>query len=283
MGYPLNQFLKMLNAKNNSNLTDQLVTVGAPAKNTDASIVRDTVVTITAIPGKGYRGSVTVYYNRIDLGILFKNLDANVGLTVADGGEDSDQNMITLINQKYGTHFEVGDLVPVQLTKSEDIQEVTLVAVGGNLMYEGEFKVKYGIAEIALDSVVLITQLDGFNYPNADLTKGQASIYSYNLDGSAEPNSFWESVGLGAVDARFVTPFNTAYRVDEDWVFDAATKDFNLYGGQVVYSGTNDAAKIYTDLGVATNPTYKKVCIIKLGAECQNFAGFLTVYFGGAV
>lgn len=282
MSYPITQLLALVNRDNGTNLTDTQVTVNAAAVNTDKSIARDTVVKIDAIPGKGYRGSVTVYYNRIDLGVLFLNVGANVGINVPIGGESSDDRLIGLINAKYGTHFEAGDLVAVPLTASADIQEVTLAAVGGNVMYQGQFVVKYGLAETALDSVVLITTLDGFNYPSADLTKGQASIYSYNLDGSAEPKNFWATVSAGPVTAAFVKPFNTAFRVDEDWVFDASTKDFNLYGATVVFAGDNDPAAALAAYGVATNPTYNKVVIMKLGAECANFAGYLTVYFGGS-
>lgn len=280
MSYPISQLLALVNRDNHTNLTDTQVTVNAAAVNADSSIARDTVVKIDAIPGKGYRGSVTVYYNRIDLGVLFLNVGANVGLTVAEG--DDSNKLIPLLNAKYGTHFEVGDLVVVPLEVSTDIKEVTLAAVGGNVMYEGQFVVKYGLAETALDSVVLITTLDGFNYPSADLTKGQASIYSYNLDGSSEPKNFWATVSAGPVTAAFVTPFNTAFRVDEDWVFDASTKDFNLYGATVVYAGVNDSALLPQGVDVALNPTYNKVVIMQLGAECANFAGYLTVYFGGS-
>ena len=280
MSYPITQLLALVNRDNQTNLTDTQVTVNAAAVNADSSIARDTVVKIDAIPGKGYRGSVTVYYNRIDLGVLFLNVDANVGITVTEG--DTSDKLIPLLNEKYGTHFEAGDLVEVPLEVSTDVKEVTLAAVGGNVMYKGQFVVKYGLDETALDSVVLITTLNGFNYPSADLTKGQASIYSYNLDGSSEPNNFWATVNAGPVTAAFVTPFNTAFRVDEDWVFDASTKDFNLYGATVVFAGDNDPAAALANFGVATNPTYNKVVIMQLGDECANFAGYLTVYFGGS-
>lgn len=284
MSYPITQLLALVNRDNTASLatalTDTQVTVNAAAVNTDSAIARDTVVTIDSIPGKGYRGSVTVYYNRIDLGVLFLNVGANVGLTVVDG--DTSDKLIPLLNAKYGTHFEVGDLVAQPLEVSTDIKEVVLAAAGGNVMYTGQFTVKYGLEETALDSVVLTTTLSGFNYPSSDLTKGQAAIYSYNLDGSAEPSNFWATVNVGPVTAGFVTPFNTAFRVDEDWVYDAATGNYNLYGASVVYAGVNDAALLPQGVDVALNPLYNNVVVMQLGAECANFAGYLTVYFGGS-
>lgn len=279
MSVAANKLLALVNRDNGTNIVEDQVILAAPLVNPDAGIIRNTKLELTSVPGKGFRGHVTVWYNRIDLGILFKSIDANVGLAVTEGMTTDD--LIPLINAKYGTDFETVDFVQQPLVVSDTVQSVTLAAVATNVAYIGEFTVKYSSEEIALDSVVLVTTLSGFNYPNADTSKGQGAIYSFNLDGSSQPDNFWASVALGAVDATFVVPFNQAYRVDEDWVFDdSQAADYNLAGAVVIYNGTTAEAPA----GHLVNPAYTKVVIMQLSADkCANFGGDITVYYGGKV
>lgn len=282
MTIAVNKLLALINRDNHTNIVEDQITLGLPLVNPDAGIARDTKITLSSVPGKGFRGSVTVWYNRIDLSILFKNVSANVGLELTEGM--TSDVLIPLINEKYGTDFEVADFEAATPLVVEG-GTVTFTAKSDNVAYKGSFDVAYGLEEIALDSVVLITTLTGFNYPNADITKGQAAIYSFNLDGSSQPDNFWAGVTLGAVTADFVTPFNQAYRVDEDWVFDAAAgvdeapaADYNLAGAEVVYNGDVSAAPA----GQLVNTVYNKVVLMTLSAtKCANFGGTLAVYYGG--
>ena len=286
MTVAVNKLLALINRDNKTNIVEDQVTLQAPANNTDAGILRDTKLKLVAVPGKGFRGHVTVWYNRIDLSILFKNVGANVGLEVTEGM--TSEALIPLINAKYGTDFEVEDFeaaTPLLVAGGT----ATFTAKADNVAYTKSFEVKYGLEEVALDSVVLVTTLTGFNYPNSDLTKGQAAIYSYNLDGSSEPNDYWSKLAVGDVDATIVAPFNTAYRVDEDWIFDASADtnpegtpipamDYNLAGAKVIYNGEVTAAP----QGNLVNKVYKNVVLIELSkTKCANFGGVLGVYYGG--
>ena len=279
MSVAANKLLALVNRDNATNIVEDQVVLAAPLVNPDVGVARNTKLDFSAVPGKGFRGHVTVWYNRIDLGTLFKSIDANVGLTVTEGMTTDD--LIPLINAKYGTDFESVDFVQQPLVVSDAVQTVVMAAVATNVAYIGEFTIQYGIDEVALDSVVVVTTLSGFNYPNADLTKGQGAIYSFNLDGSSQPDNFWGSVAVGAVDATFVVPFNQAYRVDEDWVFDyTQALPYNLAGATVVYNGLVAEAPA----GHLVNTAYNKVVIMQLAADmCTNFGGDLTVYHGGKV
>ena len=214
--------------------------------------------------------------------MLFKNVGANVGLEVVEG--DTTDKLIPLLNAKYGTDFEVADFETLPLVATADPSSTSVVTItpkAANVAYVGSFDVTYGIVEVALDSVVLVTTLTGFNYPNADVTKGQAAIYSYNLDGSTQPENFWASVVTAqAVDATFVVPFNQAYRVDEDWIYsEAEPADYNLFGATVEFAGTVADA---TTAGFIANPVYTSVVVLKLSETARtNFGGLLTVHFGG--
>lgn len=287
MSVAKNKFLALVNRDNKTNLVEDQIVFGTASVNPDVAIQRNTKLRLTAVPGKGFRGHVDVWYNRIDLGILFKNVSANVGLEVTEGL--TSDALIPLINAKYGTQFEVEDFeaaTPLDVAGGT----ATLTAKADNVAYISSFDVKYGLEEVALDSVILVTTLTGFNYPNSDTTKGQAAIYSYNLDGSSQPDDFWATLALGAVTEAVVVPFNQAYRVDEDWVFDATAGTtpeggelipavaYNLAGAEVIYNGDVTGAPA----GHLVNPVYNKVVLLQLSAEkCANFGGVLSVYHGG--
>lgn len=276
MSNVVNKLLDLINRDNGTTLTAAQVTVAAAAANVDGGILRDSTVRVNAVPGEGFKGFVDVWYNRIDLAVLFKNIDANVAY-VAQPGDTTDA-LIPLINAKYGTDFEVGDFAVAPLVVSEDAQTVTMTAAAGNVAYIGSFDVVYAEFAQALDSVVLVTTLTGFNYPSADVAKGQAAVYSYNLDGTAQ-EAYWSSlVQAAAVDASIVTPFNQAWRVDEDWVFDdsGAPVAFNLGGATVHYTGTTAGAPA----GLLINPLYSNVVLLQLDpVKCANFGGLMAVYF----
>lgn len=296
MSNAINKLLAMVNRDNAtslpSSLTESQVAISVAAANTNAKVSRDTQVTLTAKPGTSYRNKVTVYYNRIDLAVLFKSFKVNVGIDVQE--DQTTDDLLPLINAKYGTDFEVGDIVQAPLTVGEGERVVKLVAAEGNLVFVGEVNVSYDLEAIDLDSVVLTTTLTGFNYPNSDLTKGQGAVYSFNLDGSAIPGDFWSTAVKGEVTADFVDPFNRSFRVDEDWVFSDEAAEFNLGGATVVYNGVNDKATVAAEIAAVNdpvamqalllNPAYKKVCVMQLSADkCTNMGGYVTVYHGGKV
>lgn len=286
MSVAKNKLLALINRDNATNLVEDQVVFGTATVNPDVAIIRNTKLRLDAVPGKGFRGHVDIWYNRIDLGILFKNVAANVGLTLTEGM--TSEVLIPLINEKYGTDFEVEDFeaaTPLDV----DGGTATFTAKADNVAYIASFDVAYGLEEVALDSVVLITTLTGFNYPNSDTTKGQAAIYSYNLDGSTQPDNYWAGLALGPVTETIVTPFNQAYRVDEDWIFDMSADtnpegtpipamDYNLAGAEVIYNGATEAAPA----GQLVNPVYTNVVLMQLSAsKCANFGGVLSVYYGG--
>lgn len=282
MSVAKNKLLALVNRDNSTNLVEDQVVFGVATINPDVAIQRNTKLRLSAVAGKGFRGHVDIWYNRIDLGILFKNVTANVGLVITEGMTSDD--LIPLINEKYGTQFEVEDFDAATPLVVEG-GTATLTAKVDNVAYISSFDVVYGLEEIALDSVILVTTLTGFNYPNADTSKGQAAVYSYNLDGSSQPDDYWTNLALGVVTDTIVGPFNQAYRVDEDWVFDAAAGvedapavDYNLAGAEVIYNGDVATAPA----GNLVNPVYNKVVLLQLSAsKCANFGGVMSVYHGG--
>jgi hypothetical protein len=59
--------LALVNTANGLSLTEEHVTVGVPVARTPDANPRNTSVTLTAVPGKGYSGTMTVTYTRLGM------------------------------------------------------------------------------------------------------------------------------------------------------------------------------------------------------------------------
>lgn len=83
--------------------------------------LRNTSVEITAHPGSGYEGSTTIYYNRIDLGRLFRNA-FKVGV---DSNFNNSLEALALINEKYGLAIAPSEIVSINAMDFEVAIEIT--------------------------------------------------------------------------------------------------------------------------------------------------------------
>lgn len=240
---------------------------------------RNTKVTVVGIPEKGVAEKPrVVYYWRVDLGILFQRINASVGAPIAEGMTTHD--LIPSINAKYGTTLTTDDieLTPLEIDPLPGL--ATIKAVEGNVKYIGEFIVTFDRNDINLDEAIVDDTLEGFNYPSSDLTKGQATVYSFSLESAEESIPYWLAL---EVDQPLPTTaedhFNALYGLDnsEIWSFQGEPGDYNLTGSVVRYVGVNDVAALKTQFGIDTNPLFAKVAIIELGPDCANFGGLFLI------
>lgn len=240
---------------------------------------RNTKVTVVGIPEKGVAEKPrVVYYWRVDLGILFQRINASVGAPIAEGMTTHD--LIPSINAKYGTTLTTDDIELTVLEIDPLPGLATIKAVAGNVKYIGEFIVTFDRNDINLDEAIVDDTLEGFNYPNADITKGQATVYSFSLESAEESIPYWLALEIDQpLPAAAEDHFNALYGLDnaEIWSFQAEPGDYNLTGATVKYVGVNDAAALKTQFGIDTNQLFAKVAIIELGADCANFAGLFLI------
>lgn len=235
---------------------------------------------LVGIPEKGISEKPkSVFYYRVDLGILFQQINASVGLGVKASMTTWD--LIPAINAKYGTTFTEDDIVKTVVDGTVLPGTATIAAVDGNVKYVGQFTVTFDNSALLLSDIVLDDSLEGFNYPNSDTTKGQATIYSYSLEAAEESVAFWTALEVDtALPAAAADHINALYGLDNDeiWAFKGTTPaTYNLEGAMVKYVGTNDAAAILASLGIQTNPIFGKVAIFQLAEPCSNFAGLFMV------
>lgn len=156
---PLNQpsrdqVLALINRDNGLNFTFQLIEFATPQY---FGGDRNTSLEVTAIPGQGLTGSVTVTYNRLDLGLLFQdNPPAVVGNQV-----DTSTKLADLMNDTYGLMLEEEDIVVEPINGSTHL----LKAAPGSYAWIGEVVVQIFAPNTPINTHVLYPHLDGYVYP----------------------------------------------------------------------------------------------------------------------
>lgn len=261
--------IDLINVANSTSLTDGQVTIGTPTALSSDPDNYNTSAPAHAIKGSGYIGGVTVKYNRLDIGLLFKNIAVNVNALSAT----TTTGLLQTLNEKYGLGLSAADVVDNPISTATTPITHTIQIAANSLAYTGSVTTTIGedpeVGE-RLNTVILITNLNGLLYPNSDTTKGQAREYSWNINGSSI--STWLSArvtGETIADTALAIELN---KVTPDiWVFDDAAADYNTSGAEVLYAGPNDATR-------DTNQTYSRIVQFKLSETlCTNLGGVLTL------
>ncbi len=255
-------------------ITTENITLGLPSVVTDTSIKnRNTFIKATAVPGKGWRGSQTFYYNRWDLGETFQNIPLKYVL--AEGETIDRVGLASWLAGRHGIELSAADVVAGLLDLSVLPQNVKLVANVNSLAWKGQVDITLDSASLDLEQTLSVTTLDGLWLPSRDITKGQAQFYSYQLDGIVYNDSLvLMNSGSSVETTEFAALLSNI--TGDDWVVTTEANNFNLKGSSVVYNGMSGAAPA----GIKQNPAYSKVMVIQLGSGCTNFGGCLTIWYG---
>ncbi len=120
--------LALINLANGTSETLETVSLGIPQPMATGSI-RDTSVVVTAIAGGGRTGSVTVYYDRMDLGKLF----AMQPFYLVATNPQSTWDLIPVINAVFGLGLQTTDIIKTTITGTT----VSIQADPASLAYEG--------------------------------------------------------------------------------------------------------------------------------------------------
>lgn len=151
-------------------LTPELVTFGLPT--VQAVNGRNTKLTITAVPGSGYKNFKDLEYNRVDLAVIpgarSKEFPA--------GDAELISELIPEINAAYGLNLSANDFVdgplPVFVGEPNEKKDFVLTANADSLVYRGTLTLTL-VAE-DLDLAVLISDpvLDGLEYTQPEEPEG---------------------------------------------------------------------------------------------------------------
>lgn len=280
MSIPLNKpssdlIIDLINLTNNSTLDETKITLSAPTAITPGQDGHNSTAVVSSIPGKGYRGNVTVSYIRLDIGLLFANIALNLNVTTYTSTKD----LLPILNSKFGLGLTTDDIQDNPIDKTANPVVHTIVTKTTSLAYIGQVVTTIGpdpdVGE-RLDTVILTTNLNGLLYPNGDTTKAQAREYSWGVDCSSI--SVWLQVRATdetITDNALASQLNKV--VPDTWVYDAAAaQDYNTAGATIVFSGANDPT-------FDTNQAFNRIVQIQLSPTlCGNVGGILTLGYNAS-
>lgn len=143
-------------------LTPELVTFGLPT--VQAVNGRNTKLTITAVPGSGYKNFKDLEYNRVDLAVI----PGARSIEFPAGNATQISEIIPEINARYNINLSANDFVDGPLPTFEgepnEKKDFVVTAAADSLVYRGT--VTFSLVAEDLDLNVLIADpvLDGLEY-----------------------------------------------------------------------------------------------------------------------
>ena len=255
---------------------------------------RNTEFVVTARKGKGFRDSVPVTSNRLDMGAMFRN--TNVFLDVHNPKSSTD--LLAALNRGYGLALVEKDIVPAAIAdgvnppvtdpEAPDVDPTdhTITMHADCPSFIGNLLVKIGPKPATgerLNLVITKTELTGLAYPDGDSeTKGQGYVYSYGVDCSPLAAYFESLAGTAAGtaldEARLAKELNKVFF--EEWKVSDVDADFNTKGAKLSYIGpTSTTSPQGTVYRPGVNQAFTEVMIVELGSLCNNLQGLLWLHY----
>lgn len=155
--------------------TENRISFSVPEVTTEND--RNTKVTVTGIPGKGYYGDVDVYFNRLDLAEFVSSFDFR-SVT-----EMTQENIIQGLAASTGLQVSPDDFVsftPPVLGDGE-AQTIHVTAAATSLQWVGEMDINLSFGPSWLDSQVANRDLSIYKHPNA-INRQSARLWTWGLD-----------------------------------------------------------------------------------------------------
>lgn len=155
------QVLALVNEQNvGLNLTFEKVTFGEPVAASGETPERNTELVLTGIPGKGFKNTAKIEYNRINLA----DFEIQMPSAIQVEGDVTIQHILDGFNTFYGSNLQLDDVrsdltLPGDLTSTP--QQFTLVAAAGSYAYRGQVVVSIQAADMDLGVAVTKKVLDG--------------------------------------------------------------------------------------------------------------------------
>lgn len=268
--------IDLINVANSTSLNNTKISFGAPSVLTGDPNNHNTGVNVLAVPGSGYIGDVDVTYNRLDIGLLFKNIALNLDVSAPTSTKD----LLPLLNSKYGLGLTIDDIEDNAIDMSGNAPHSHVIVMkDSSLAYIGQVTTTIGpdpeVGE-RLDTVILTTNLNGLLYPNADTSKAQAREYSWGIDASSI-SAYLQVRTKDEVIADDSLAVELNKIVPDVWVYDADAADYNTAGAKVTYAGVNDRVDANGDPR-DTNSKFARIVQFQLSDTlCANMGGILTL------
>jgi len=222
--------------------TDKRLVFGDAQVTTDND--RNTKVDIDGIPGKGYYGGVTVYYNRLNIQDLISEF------TYRSDQQMTKEIVITNLANRYGIEIDPDDFEDFEIPTLEEGQNVilTLTIKPTSVQWTGSIQAYLEYGKAWLDAEVTRTTLDRLKHPNPSTTRSYARLATWGYDFSgiqlalkptAQGNyTDWNTVsalcqalGIAQFTANKIVDKPTSQVPDANPLFQRVVIQSTVYGG----------------------------------------------------
>lgn len=240
------------------------------------------ITRIVAVPGSGYRGGVTLRYNRLRLGKLFGFFQPKV--LVPDDTEPTPGLLIALVKDRYGVELFEDDLIILRKATSQGDFYV-VEAKDTSLKFSESTEIKLEFNQLEID-VVIDSETNNYVYP-VEQVDGAGRL----IDGLVYSGGWFvpeAHIELSAFVMGMSGDANLAWLAQtlsgDDWSHSLEPRERNTEGSLVDYNGPISGVSLIEEpaISLLTPPSGGDGNVLVLTLDpthCTGVTGSLTFYY----
>lgn len=265
--------LDAINIENNlqnNPLTWNQIAAGFPEKVTSAGADKNTRLIIYGLKQGGYKGTVTLKYDRISLPEIFRNVTPVV---VTEPVALLSQ-LLPKLNKTYGLSLDKDDIIEQSVADLGEDFLITVQLRSGCVAWEGDFELRFTKFRPKLKDVIADNVLDVIVAPFPMGTKPRAEYVAYGYDYSTMGETFktWAvNRTLTQDDIDELNETVQGLKLVNKTGANAAAGEIALSGAKVTSINTVTANSLF-------NVMYEKAIVITLAAT-SNYEGQLIIHY----
>ena len=265
--------LDAINIENNlqnNPLTWNQIAAGFPEKVTSAGADKNTRLIIYGLKQGGYKGTVTLKYDRISLPEIFRNVTPVV---VTEPVALLSQ-LLPKLNKTYGLSLDKDDIIEQSVADLGEDFLITVQLRSGCVAWEGDFELRFTKFRPKLKDVIADNVLDVIVAPFPMGAKPRAEYVAYGYDYSTMGETFktWAvNRTLTQDDIDELNETVQGLKLVNKTGANAAAGEIALSGAKVTSINTVTANSLF-------NVMYEKAILITLAAT-SNYEGQLIIHY----
>lgn len=265
--------LDAINIENNlqnNPLTWNQIAAGFPEKVTSAGADKNTRLIIYGLKQGGYKGTVTLKYDRISLPEIFRNVTPVV---VTEPVALLSQ-LLPKLNKTYGLSLDKDDIIEQSVADLGEDFLITVQLRSGCVAWEGDFELRFTKFRPKLKDVIADNVLNVIVAPFPMGAKPRAEYVAYGYDYSTMGETFktWAvNRTLTQDDIDELNETVQGLKLVNKTGANAAAGEIALSGAKVTSINTVTANSLF-------NIMYEKAIVITLAAT-SNYEGQLIIHY----
>lgn len=262
--------LEAINKQNNTNLTWNQIASGYPEIIQSEGAERNTRVLLYGLNGQGYKGTVNIEYDRIDMPTLFRGLVP----VVITNPKDKLSDLLPFLNEKYGLSLIADDIVDQSVKDLGDSWLLDVAIKPGCLAWQGGFTLRFAKFIPDLKDIIADVDLSVIIAPYSVGPKPHAEYVAYGYDWSELSTSFtkdWAINRLLTIDD--VNALNEVVPLKFAFTTGAAAQP-----GEIALFGAKFKGVTAVTPNSKYDDAYQRVATLELDPD-SNYTGSLILHF----